>query len=152
MTSWSVQPFLHSSQKRVLVLYNGPPLLPLKISLLHGDLDPILWFLGPTRVHIPTYIVIVSTVLAGFTIMTDHATLSVIWGCIYLVPWCSLIMRTFCQFFSKCYCYWKLLCNWHEHELQYELLSQMYSLGGKTGDFCKPRFLGLANAHVHFQV
>jgi len=40
-TFWSVQPFLQSSQQRVQVLYNGPPLFPLKIVHLHGGSGPL---------------------------------------------------------------------------------------------------------------
>jgi len=38
--SRSVQPFLHISRQRVAILYDGPPLSPLKLPLYLGDLNP----------------------------------------------------------------------------------------------------------------
>jgi len=52
------------------------------------------WFLGPTRDHNPNDIWIGLAGFAGLMIVnhryTDHATLSVTIGCIYLVQQCSL--------------------------------------------------------------
>ena len=61
---WSVQPFLHSSQQKVPILYNGRP-FPLKLSLLMGRSEPQSnsWFLGPVRVHNQNTITIGSAVL-----------------------------------------------------------------------------------------
>jgi len=50
MASRSVQPFLHSLRQRIAILYNGPPLQPIKIFPSHGDLDAT-WFLWPIRAH-----------------------------------------------------------------------------------------------------
>jgi len=42
--SRSVQPFLHSPQQKVPILYNGPPSLPpLKIALVHGGSGHAFW-------------------------------------------------------------------------------------------------------------
>jgi len=38
MTASSVQPFLHSSRQRMAILYNGPPLSPLKIAPFRGQI------------------------------------------------------------------------------------------------------------------
>jgi len=52
------------------VLYSWLPILPLKIALLHGDLDPSL---GPTQVYIPNDIKSIgSAIFAELTIMTDR--------------------------------------------------------------------------------
>jgi len=47
----SVQPFLHSLRQRVSILYNGPPLFPLKLLLpMEGSGPPSnTWFFGPTE-------------------------------------------------------------------------------------------------------
>jgi len=83
-TSRLVQPFLQNSQQSVPILYNGPP-FPLKIVSSYRDWTPSnTWFIGPTRVHNPNDITIVSAVFAGLTIVTDrqtnHASPSVIIG------------------------------------------------------------------------
>jgi len=59
-----VQPFLHSSVKRVPILYNGPPLRPSKLPLCVGGSERPCnaLFLGPTRVHNPKVISIGSAV------------------------------------------------------------------------------------------
>jgi len=55
-TSWSVQPFLHSSRQRVAILYNGPPVLPLKlpVSTDESGLPSNTWFLGPSHISTQT--------------------------------------------------------------------------------------------------
>jgi len=80
-----VQPFLHSSRQRVIVLYSGPPLPPpLKIATSHGGSGPPsnTCFLGSTRVHVPNAISTGSAVFAGLTTVThqqtDHAATSVL--------------------------------------------------------------------------
>jgi len=67
-----VQPFLHSSQQSVPLLYNRPP--PSKLPLPIGRSGPPsnTWFLGPTRVLSPNAISIGSAVFAGFTTVTDR--------------------------------------------------------------------------------
>jgi len=49
-TSHSVQPFLHSSRQRLVILYNGTPLSPVKIVHSHWGSGPQsnTWFPGPT--------------------------------------------------------------------------------------------------------
>jgi len=42
IASRSVQPYLHSSRQNIRILYNGPPLSPLKLPLRMGDLIPRL--------------------------------------------------------------------------------------------------------------
>jgi len=95
MASWSVQPFLHSSQQRVPILYNGRPLFLSKLPLRMGDLNPHL--ICGDSLHIPESnpisIWIGSAVFAGLTIMTDHVTPSVTMAAsAYVVLWCSLII------------------------------------------------------------
>ena len=91
--NWLVQPFFHSSRRKVSILYNGPP-LPLKISSCHwGIWTPSnIWFPEPTWVLNPNDISICSAVFAGLTSVTDrqtdrqtdHATRSVTIGRIYV--------------------------------------------------------------------
>ena len=58
--SRSVQPFLHSPQQKVPILYNGPPSLPpSKLPLCMGALDVLF---GPTPLSIPNGISISSAV------------------------------------------------------------------------------------------
>ena len=58
----SVELFLHSTRHRVPMLYNGPPLFPLKIAHLHARSGPLsnTCFLGLTRVQYPNGILISS--------------------------------------------------------------------------------------------
>jgi len=71
--SRSVQPFLHSSQQRVAILYNGPP-PPTQNCPSYGGYEPPnnTWFLGPTRLSIPKSISISSAVFAGLTTVTHR--------------------------------------------------------------------------------
>ena len=82
MISRSIQPFLHSSWHRVLIVYNGPPTVS-----LHERSDPSnTWFLGSTRIHNLNDIWIGSAIFAWLTILTnrqtDYAAWSVTTGCI----------------------------------------------------------------------
>ena len=87
---WLVPPFLHSSQHRILTLYNGPPHLPQNCLFAWGIWTPSnTWFLGSTHVHTPVSISIGSSHFMGLTIMTDTQTAI---DCIYVVLWCSLII------------------------------------------------------------
>jgi len=70
-----VQPFLHSSQQKVPILYSGMP-IPLKIAPSDGGSGPPsnTWFPGPTRVLKPNSILIDSADFAGLTSVTDRQT------------------------------------------------------------------------------
>ena len=77
----TVQPFLHSSRQKVLILYNGLPFSP-KCPFPWGSGSPSnSWFHGPVQTHNPNGISLGSAVFAGLTNVidrpTDHATRSV---------------------------------------------------------------------------
>jgi len=79
-----VQPFLHSSRQRVIMLYSGPPFSPQNCLFTWGSGPPFnTCFLGSTRVHVPNAISTGSAVFAGLTTVThqqtDHAATSVLW-------------------------------------------------------------------------
>jgi len=94
--SWSVQPFLYSSRQTVTILYNGWPFSTSKLPLRKRIWTPIkTQFLWPTRVHTLNGISIGSAVLRGSWFwQTNHATLSVTTGDIYMVLQCGLITTT----------------------------------------------------------
>jgi len=67
--NWSVQPFLHSSQQKVPILYNGGPFPP-KLSLLVGGMGTpsFSWFLEADPAHNPNCIMIASAIFAQVTV------------------------------------------------------------------------------------
>jgi len=69
--SWSVQPFLHSSQQGVPVLY-FPPNYPFPWGMAAAPSNTM--FLGPTRVHIPNGILISSAIFVQLS-ADGHYTL-----------------------------------------------------------------------------
>jgi len=70
--SRSVQPFLHRSRQSVAILYNGPPLSPLKLQIPKGDLGSHLTrdSLGPSEPTIQTASRSVQPFFSGLTSMT----------------------------------------------------------------------------------
>ena len=89
----SVQPFLHSSQQKVPILYNGRPLIQ-KLPLPMGDMDPHLIHgsLGQSESSTQTASRTVQPFFAGLTSiterltdrLTEHDTRSVTMGCVYI--------------------------------------------------------------------
>jgi len=84
--SCSVQPFLHSSQQKVPILYNWLP-ISLKHCPFPWDLDPHLAHgsFGPPKSTTQTASRVVQPFLqSSQSRQTDHATPSVTVGCIYV--------------------------------------------------------------------
>jgi len=74
MAFLSVQPFLHSLQQKVPILYNGLHISPSKLPMCMGISPFNTWFLGSTWVHIQYNMSMSSAIFAGLTNVTDRQT------------------------------------------------------------------------------